>query len=234
MVRVPSADVHAANHSYIYLKRAKRWPASSINARLPKQVHGDKKIAASAWLDKNRPVEQITWGPGYPELIKDKLIIKGRLIDTAWAFPASISTILQTSNSAIRPRRSAGLIWSRRSIPTTPSTFINFFAQRVQHPEIKINHGSGARRSSWHRQGHARRAVEACRRPSQLSRSRAARRYSENSTRTSNPSCSASPKGRDLGDINRYAFYERMQDADGVASRRPGVQRKAPRRNMTS
>jgi hypothetical protein len=31
-----------------------------------------KKLAAATWLDRNRPVEQMTWAPGEPPLIRDR------------------------------------------------------------------------------------------------------------------------------------------------------------------
>ena len=40
-----------------------------------------KTIAASVWLGKNKPVEQITWAPGLPAVIKDRLIAEGGWIE---------------------------------------------------------------------------------------------------------------------------------------------------------
>jgi hypothetical protein len=38
-------------------------------------------MKASAWLDKNRPVEQMTWAPGLPMLVCDRLISDGGWIE---------------------------------------------------------------------------------------------------------------------------------------------------------
>jgi hypothetical protein len=40
--------------------------------------HGDPiKLSANAWLDGNKPVEQMTWAPGLPMVIRDELILEG-------------------------------------------------------------------------------------------------------------------------------------------------------------
>ena len=44
-----------------------------------KGVH--KTVLASAWLAKHAPVEQMTWAPGLPQLVRDKLIGDGGWID---------------------------------------------------------------------------------------------------------------------------------------------------------
>jgi Primase C terminal 2 (PriCT-2) len=64
-------------HSYIFTPNGEMWPAASVNARIrpipsldangqPElDKNGNKKfMAANTWLDKNRPVEQMTWAPG--------------------------------------------------------------------------------------------------------------------------------------------------------------------------
>ena len=63
-------------HSYIYRPTREMWPATSVNVRLGKI----DDMAASTWLDQNRHVEQMTWVPGKPELIRDQLIREGAWI----------------------------------------------------------------------------------------------------------------------------------------------------------
>src|SRR5258708_18381958 len=58
------------------------WPATRVNARLQPvavlDADGEPKlIPASAWLDRNQAVEQMTWAPGLPMLIQDRLIAQG-------------------------------------------------------------------------------------------------------------------------------------------------------------
>src|SRR5580704_10035816 len=77
-------------HTYIFTPTRDLWPAASVNARIAPILLVDEKgepirgkdeeekwISASAWLDRNSPVEQITWAPGMPKLIKDQLIAEG-------------------------------------------------------------------------------------------------------------------------------------------------------------
>src|SRR5262245_19237710 len=73
-------------HRYIYRPDGDLWPAASIDARIPRvsilDTNGKpKSIKASTWLDQRRPVEQMTWAPGEPKLIKDRLIAEGGWIE---------------------------------------------------------------------------------------------------------------------------------------------------------
>jgi hypothetical protein len=81
-------------HNYIFAPSREPWPGSSVDARVGKiplvDARGNpvldangkqKKICPSAWLDRNRPVEQMTWAPGLPMLIRDRLISDGGWIE---------------------------------------------------------------------------------------------------------------------------------------------------------
>jgi hypothetical protein len=69
-------------HSYIYIPTRDMWPASSVNARVPPVIESEgKPVAPSTWLDRHRPVEQMTWAPGLPMLITDRLVADGGWID---------------------------------------------------------------------------------------------------------------------------------------------------------
>jgi hypothetical protein len=70
------------------------WPAKSVNSRIAPIPITDasdeaetdengksKKMAASAWLDRHQPVEQMTWAPGKPMLIRGRLIDDGGWIE---------------------------------------------------------------------------------------------------------------------------------------------------------
>jgi hypothetical protein len=52
---------------------------SSVNVRWPWIPSGKKAIAPTKRLDQHKPVEQMTWAPGEPLLIRDRLIA-----DTGW------------------------------------------------------------------------------------------------------------------------------------------------------
>ena len=95
-VAVTLADFHAymPMHNYIFAPSREPWPASSVDARLSSILLFDadgrplldhkgnqKRIPASLWLDQNRPVEQMTWAPGLPMVIRDRLISEGGWIE---------------------------------------------------------------------------------------------------------------------------------------------------------
>jgi hypothetical protein len=78
-------------HQYIFRPNGAFWPGKSVNNRLPPMRIMAKKrdpktgevteaedfVAASVWLDAHQPVEQITWAPGLPQLIRDRQILDG-------------------------------------------------------------------------------------------------------------------------------------------------------------
>jgi len=65
-------------HKYIYIPNGELWPRESINGRFPKiRVSAGIEIGPAKWLDMHRPVEQMTWAPGEPLVIHDRLISEG-------------------------------------------------------------------------------------------------------------------------------------------------------------
>jgi hypothetical protein len=69
---------YMSGHSYICTLTREMWPAASVNARIRNPAKG---VTASAWLDKKSPVEQMTWAPGEPMLIKGKVVANGGWIN---------------------------------------------------------------------------------------------------------------------------------------------------------
>src|SRR3954447_575655 len=80
-------------HVYIFTPCREIWPASSVNAVLPPVTMLDQDgkprrrqgklvtIPASKWLDQNQRVIQMTWCPGQPMLIQDRLVVDGGWIE---------------------------------------------------------------------------------------------------------------------------------------------------------
>src|SRR5262249_35495024 len=81
-------------HNYLYVPTRMPWPASSINARIAPiklydgagnpvlDAHGKEvMLKARGWLDRFKPVEQMTWAPGLPMIIPDKLVLEGGWIE---------------------------------------------------------------------------------------------------------------------------------------------------------
>ena len=73
-------------HNYVFLPTREPWPASSVDALLPPVTNPDTsakqgRIPAHTWLDKSAPVHQMTWCPGEPLLIRDRLVADGGWIE---------------------------------------------------------------------------------------------------------------------------------------------------------
>jgi hypothetical protein len=134
-------DFHAymPTHSYIFAPTRETWPASSVNARIPPISIGDKKMSASAWLDQNKPIEQMTWAPGLPKLIGNRLVSDGGWIDR----PGVTTFNLYRPPEIKLGNASRAGMWIDlvgKVYPNDADHIIKWAAHRVQHPEIKINH----------------------------------------------------------------------------------------------
>jgi hypothetical protein len=122
-------------HAYIYAPTREMWPASSVNARIP--PNGELK--ANQWLDQNSPVEQMTWAPGMPMVIPNKLVSLGGWIDRA-----GVRCFNLYRPADILPGASAGatrwLDHIKRVFPDHADHIIRWLAHRVQRAYEKINH----------------------------------------------------------------------------------------------
>lgn len=138
-------------HAYLFAPTRELWPAASVDARLPpvpavdEDGHaimgdkGQKYLRASTWLDQHRPIEQMTWAPGEP------MIVEGRLIaEAGW-----ISRPGSRCFNLYRPPVIAGgdatkagpwLDHVRYVYPDDADHILRWLAHRVQKPAEKINH----------------------------------------------------------------------------------------------
>lgn len=139
-------------HQYLYMPTGELWSAASVDNRLPKRILCDESgapiagddgqpllLKASAWLDKKQHVEQMTWCPGKPRLLPDTIVSDGGWVTHKGA----------TCYNLYRPPALIGgdatlagpwLDHVRRVVPDDADHLFGWFAQRVQQPEIKINH----------------------------------------------------------------------------------------------
>ena len=156
MVGVSIYDFYAymPKHLYIFAPTGEMWPAVSINARLPriplKKKNGTpardedgkpKYITPSRWLDKHRAVEQMTWAPGEPQTIVGRLVSDG-----GWIEREGVATFNLYRPPAPRGAGNAAnsgrwLELVRRIYPDNATHIIKFCAHRIQRPAEKINHG---------------------------------------------------------------------------------------------
>src|SRR5262249_46098955 len=94
---------------------------------------------ASVWLDRNKPVEQMTWTPGQPMIIRDKLVADGGWIGRAdvRCFNLYRPPIIKSGDAGL-----AGpwLDHVRKVFPDDTDHIIRWPSHRVQRPAEKINH----------------------------------------------------------------------------------------------
>jgi hypothetical protein len=139
-IRIGDFVAFMPTHTYFFTPTRDTWPAASVNARIkPIQQENGKAIAASTWLDTNAPVEQVTWAPGKPMLIRDRLISEG-----GWIERAGVTVFNIYRAPTLTPRNAAGagpwLDHVRYVYPNDVDHIIAWLAHRVQRPHEKINH----------------------------------------------------------------------------------------------
>jgi hypothetical protein len=133
---------------YFHRPTAAMWHPDSVNGKIakiwmpagtvPGQAEG-KKIMPTTWLERFRCAMQMTWAPGEPPEIRGKTITEGGWTKHPGAMclnmfrPATV-----VSGSAAGADRWLDLV--RKVYPNDADHLIRWFAHRVQHPGIKINH----------------------------------------------------------------------------------------------
>jgi len=124
-------------HKYIFEPTRELWPKASVNARLGEVFAGQP---ASYWLDDNKPVEQMTWAPGEPLVIRDRVASEGGWIERA---DVSCFNLYRPPPALLAgdPRRATKwLEHVERVYPDDAEHIRCWLAHRVQRPAEKINH----------------------------------------------------------------------------------------------
>jgi hypothetical protein len=125
-------------HSYIFRPTGEMWPAGSVNARIRPIANGDRIIAANVWLDRNWPVEQMTWAPGLPTDIKHRLVTAGGWIERAGC---TVFNLYRPPSLRARPGDASKWVEHVKKLYGDDADhLINWLAHRVQFPAEKINH----------------------------------------------------------------------------------------------
>jgi len=138
---------HLPTHSYIRIQDGKFWPASSVNAVLPPVETGASdpktknpvKISANKWLDQNQSIDDLTWLPGAPMVIRDQIIKEGGWIDEPGykVFNRYRPPMVAPGDAA---KAGPWLEHLRYVFPDDADHIIKWLAHRVQRPGEKINH----------------------------------------------------------------------------------------------
>jgi len=195
---------------FIFMPTGELWPASSVNARIAPIPAGNKgTVKASEWLAKNRPVEQMTWAPGEPQLIKGRLISAGGWIERPGC------TVFNLYRPPVPMPGDADLAgpWLdhvRFVYPDDWEHIIRWLAHRVQRPGEKINHaillggGQGIGKDTLLE------PVKAAVGPWNFTEVSPASLLLRFNGYVKSVILRVS-EARDLGDMNRYDFYEHMK-----------------------
>ena len=139
-------------HDYIFMPSGQHWPTASINsifAALPLLGKDGKPLfdekgkprtqKASNWLDVNRHVEGLTWAPGKPPILADTLATEDGLIPSA-----GNNTFNTYKPSNLKPgdpeRAKLWLDHCYLVYGDQADHMIKWFAHRAQFPWQKVNH----------------------------------------------------------------------------------------------
>ena len=139
-------------HNYIFVPTRGTWPASSVNARIRpiKLINKDgepsldkdgnpRTVAATVWLDRHKPVEQMTWAPGMPMIIAGRILHEGGWIDRTdvACFNLYVPPTIEPGDPA---KADKWIEHVHYIYPEEAEHIINWLAHRVQKPQEKINH----------------------------------------------------------------------------------------------
>ena len=141
----------APSRCCVYLPCKSLWPNASIDDRFgpvplldangnPVKRNGKVvMIRRTVWMAQNRSVEKLVWAPGMPEFIAGKLAVDGGWVEKQGA--TTLNTF-RAPNPKLGDRTQATR-WTEhwhKLYPREAKHIIAWFACRVQHPEIMINH----------------------------------------------------------------------------------------------
>lgn len=200
-------DFHAymPMHSYIYAPTREMWPASSINARIPDR--GDVKL--STWLDQNRPVEQMTWAPGMPMLIHGRLVSDGGWIEHQGATCFNLYRAPTTQPGDV-DKAEPWLEHVRKVFSESADHIVRWLAHRVQCPHEKINHALVLGGAQGIGKDTLLEPVKHAVGPWNFAEVTPAQMLGRFNSFVKSVILRIS-EARDLGDVNRYQFYDHMK-----------------------
>ncbi|MGQ0531026.1 MAG: primase-helicase family protein, partial [Panacagrimonas sp.] len=96
-------------------------------------------ISPANWLDSHRPIEQMAWHPAEPQVIRDRVLQVSGWIDHAGATVFN----LYRPPQPIRGDGSKAAPWLdhiKKVYPDEWSPIVDWLAFKIQHPGAKINH----------------------------------------------------------------------------------------------
>jgi len=147
-------------HQYLFIPTRELWPAASVNARCSPPYNADgtratkriprkggngadewqeSPISASEWPDQNRAIDMMVWAPGYPEILRDRIMSNGGLIDRKGC---AVFNLYRPP--LVEPGDPAGagpwIEHVQKVYGPSADHIMRWLAHRVQRPGEKINH----------------------------------------------------------------------------------------------
>jgi hypothetical protein len=130
---------------FVFMPTRALWSKEAVNSVLPGVPTGAKRngkietVKPATWLNQFRRVEQMTWAPGYGEIIEDRLVLEGGWADHPGAHALNL---FLPSRIVLGDAAKAGP-WIKHLellYPDEANDITDWFAHRVQKPGEKINH----------------------------------------------------------------------------------------------
>jgi len=126
-------------NKFIFVPTRELWPAASVDARIAPVVSAGETIKASKHIALTRPIDQMTWAPGEPMVIRDRVVKDG-----GWSAQPGRAVF----NLYQAPSRHGGTAaniapWREhlaRIYPDDAAHITHWLAHRVQRPGEKLNH----------------------------------------------------------------------------------------------
>ncbi len=200
---------YAPSRGYIFIPTREIWPGASVNSRVPRVDELKKEISATGWLDKNRSVEQMTWAPGMQMLIRDFLVADGGWIErkgvTCFNLYRPPTIIRGTARNAQRWIEHVNKIY-----PVDATHIVQWLAHRVQKPQEKINHALVLGGSQGIGKDSLLEPVKRAIGPWNFQEASPQQLLGRFNGFLKSVILRVS-EARDLGDINRYQFYDHMK-----------------------
>ena len=191
------------SHQYLFVPTRALWPSESVNS-----LFGDKDddVPPSKVLDMTRGVQALTWAPGMPLIVENRLVC-----DAGWIDRKDCRTLNLYRGPALDPGNAAEVApWLnhiRQIYPDGWEHVVDWLAHRVQRPQEKINHALVLGGAPGIGKDTILEPVKYAIGPwnfSEVSPKQLMGRF--------NPFLKSVilrvSEARDLGDVDRYAFYE--------------------------
>lgn len=127
------------SHQYIHVPTHALWPAASVNNAVDWPSVNGKRMRPSDYLDKHRPVHQMTWAPGRQQVVENEIVRAGGWTkhEGARVFNTYSPPTMVSGNPAGADRWRAHL---HAIYPDDAEHIERYLAHRLQRPQEKINH----------------------------------------------------------------------------------------------